>query len=92
MVKSDVTIRTSHGDVLWDSSWTAGVEHEEDADDRDYETEAEESDDESEDSSDEEMDEDEEISPEHALMENPKDNGWTRKKKQVQQQVRLQCS
>ena len=58
-----LTIRTSHGDVLWDSSWTAGVECEDDADDRDCETDAEESDDESEDSSEEEMDADEEISP-----------------------------
>ena len=53
-------IRTSKGDLLWDSSWTAGVEHEEDADDRDHES------DESDDDSDSESETsfEEEISPE----------------------------
>ena len=54
-------IRTSKGDLLWDSSWTAGVEHEEDAEDRDYESD--ESDDDDSDTESETSFE-EEISPE----------------------------
>ena len=55
-------IRTSKGDLSWDSSWTAGVEHGEDADDRDCESD--ESDDDSDSVSESEASFEEEISPE----------------------------